>query len=316
MNPENRMGNNISPELKEKTTHHPYVSIIIPVYNDENGIQDTLLSLFNQNYPEDKFEIIVVDNNSTDNTHKIILKTVLGFDGNIVIKNEKKTGSYAARNKGLRISKGEIIAFIDSDMTVKPDWLQKGVDRMLMEKADYLGCRIQIRPSRMKPSLCERYNIALGFPVKDYIKIDGYAPTAGLFVRRTVIDTVGKFEDRLLSGGDVEFGNRVRNHNFKIFYDPDNIMYHPARSSFTSLLNKQKRVTLGQIELRRLFPERFKKNIPKDIFISLIQCLPIASPNVLLKLSRPKADFFTLFALFYILRLYTNGIKIINRCVF
>jgi len=316
MNPENRMGNNISPELKEKTTHHPYVSIIIPVYNDENGIQDTLLSLFNQNYPGDKFEIIVVDNNSTDNTHKIILKTVLGFDGNIVIKNEKKTGSYAARNKGLQLAKGEILAFIDSDMTVKPDWLQKCVHRMITEKTDYIGCGIRVHSANKNPSLCERYQIALGFPVKDYMEIDGYSPTACLFVRRTVIDAVGKFDDRLLSGGDVEFGTRVRDHGFKMTFDPDNIMYHPARTSFKTLLKKQKRVTLGQIELRRLFPERFKKNIPKDIFISLIQCLPIASPKVLLKLSKSKADFPPLFVLFYILRLYTNGIKIINRCVF
>jgi len=316
MNPENKMENNISPELPEKTTHHPYVSIIIPVYNDENGIQDTLLSLFNQNYPGDKFEIIIIDNNSTDNTHKFILKTVLGFDGNIVIEKEKKTGSYAAGNKGLQVAKGEIIAFIDSDMTVKPDWLQKGVKRMLREKVDYLGCFIQIIPSRNKPSLCERYNIALGFPVKDYMEIDGYAPTACLFVRRTVIDAVGKFDDRLLSGGDVEFGTRVRSYNFKMFFDPDNIMYHPAQPSFILLLKKQKRVTLGQVKLRRLFPERFNKNRLQDLLICIRQCLPIANPKTLKIISESKADFFPLFLLFYILRLYTNGIKIINRCVF
>jgi len=316
MTPENKIQNNIIPELSQNINHHPFVSIIIPVYNDENGIKDTLLALFNQNYPGDRFEIIVIDNNSTDDTHKIILETALDFKGNIVFEKEKRTGSYTARNKGLQISKGEIIAFIDSNMTVKPDWLQKGVKRMFREKVDYLGCRIQVRPSRNKPSLCERYNIALGFPVKDYMEIDGYAPTACLFVKRSVIDAARKFDDRLLSGGDVEFGNRVRNHNFKMFFDPDNIMYHPARSSFTSLLKKQKRVTHGQIELRRLFPERFKKNGPKDIFICLIQCLPIASPKVLLKLSKSKTDFLPMFVLFYILRLYTNGLKLIHKCIF
>lgn len=264
----------------------------------------------------DQFEIIVVDNSSTDDTHKIILKTGLGFEGNIVIEKEKKTGSYAARNKGLQVSKGEIIAFIDSDMTVKPDWLQKGIKHMLREKADYLGCRIQIRPGRNKPSLCEKYDIALGFPVKDYMEIDGYAPTACLFVRRTVIDAVGKFDDRLISGGDMEFGTRVRNHKFKMYFDPDNVMYHPARKTFTELLQKQKRVTLGQVKLRRLFPERFNKNRLQDLLICVRQCLPVTSPKVLKKLSRTKADFFPLFLLFYILRLHRNGIKIISRCVF
>ena len=204
------MENNITFESTKKIDPYPSVSIIIPVYNDEDGICETLLSLFTQNYPRDKFEIIVVDNNSTDDTHKIILKTGLNFEGNILIEKEKKIGSYAARNKGLQVSKGEIIAFIDSDMTVKPDWLQKGIKSMLREKADYLGCRIQIRPSQNKPLLCERYDIALGFPVKDYMEIDGYAPTACLFVKKMVIETVGKFDNRLLSGGDVDFGTRVR----------------------------------------------------------------------------------------------------------
>ena len=73
---------------------------------------------------------------------------------------------------------------------------------------------------------------------------------------------------------------------------------------------------LGQIELRRLFPERFKKNRLQDLLICIRQCLPVTSPKVLKKLSESKRDFIPLFMLFYILRLYTNGIKIINRCVF
>jgi len=316
MNPENKRGNNISPKLSQKLTRHPFVSIIIPVYNDENGIRDTLLALFKQNYPGERFEIIIIDNNSTDDTHKIILEIALGFKGNIVFEKEKKSGSYAARNKGLEVSKGEIIAFIDSDMTVEPDWLQKGVGHINNEKSDYVGCRIKVYSENQNPSLCERYQKAVGFPINEYLTVDGYAPTACLFVRKKVFDEAGIFDGRLLSGGDVEFGTRVRDQGFKMSFDPDNIMYHPAIKTFTDLLQKQKRVTLGQIKLRRLFPERFKKNSPKDIFICLVQCLPIANPSVLKKLSDNMVYFIPLFGLFYILRLYTNGLKILKKCVF
>ena len=156
----------------------------------------------------------------------------------------------------------------------------------------------------------------MGFPVKDYMKIDGYAPTACLFTARKVIEKAGNFDSRLLSGGDVEFGNRVRDHGFKMYFDQDNIMYHPARNSFSSLFKKQKRVTLGQIRLRRLFPERFLHNRFKDVAICCIQLLPVASPTVMFKLSRSMVDFFPLFGIFYALRLYTCWFKFANKCFF
>ena len=296
--------------------HCPFVSVIIPVHNDFYGIQQTLRSLFRQNYPKKQYEIIVVDNNSNDGTVSMIQKTVSEFDGNVIVETEEMQGSYAARNKGFSVSCGEIIAFIDSNMTVDSDWIYKGVQCFTNKKADYVGCNIKVYSSSKTPSLWEKYHTALGFPVKDYMKIDGYAPTACLFVAKRVIDKVGYFDSGLVSGGDVEFGTRARDHGFKMYFDPDNIMYHPARRSFQSLIKKQKRVTLGQIELRRLFPERFKKNCLRDVVICCIQFFPVASPAVLWKLSGSMTDFFPLFMIFYALRLYTNYLKIINKSLF
>lgn len=294
----------------------PFVSIIIPVYNDGVGIQETLLSIFRQSYPMDRFEIIVVDNNSTDNTDALIRETVSGFAGRSVVETEKRIGSYAARNRGLHVAEGELLAFVDSNMTFEPDWLRNGVDHIVQNKVDYAGCRIQIYSKKKEPTLLEKYQIAMGFPVKEYMEIDGYAPTACLFVKRKVIDAVGKFDDRLFSGGDVEFGKRVRERGFKQSFDSNNIMYHPARRSFQSLLKKQKRVILGQIHLRSIFPERFGHNRKKDIVLYCIYLFPMASPWVIKKISRPMVDFLPLFGIFYVLRLYTCWLKFVKRCFF
>jgi len=294
----------------------PFVSIIIPVFNNSTGVKDTLLSLFALNYFQDRFEIIVIDNNSTDDTYNTIIETACTFNGNIRVEKETQPGSYAARNKGILISKGEILAFIDADMTVQPDWLQKGIEKLETDNAGYLGCDIKTVPANDPPTPYERYQKALGFPVKQYMAVNGYAPTACLFVRKKVIEKAGPFDVRLQSGGDVEFGNRVRDLGFKMVYDPDNIMIHPARKTFPELLNKQKRVTLGQIELRRLYPERFNKNRTKDIVTLVLQFLPIADPSVLKKLFGDKKHFIPLFGLFYVLRLYTNWLKLINRCIY
>jgi len=92
----------------------PFISVIVPALNAEKAIKECILSLLNQNYPKNKYEIIFVDNNSTDNTYNILKK----FRKRIKILKELEEGSYRARNKGLRSARGSIIAFTDSDCIV------------------------------------------------------------------------------------------------------------------------------------------------------------------------------------------------------
>jgi len=294
----------------------PFVSVIIPVRNDASGIRQTLESVFLQTYPKTHYEIIVIDNQSDDDTFSVITEMISGFDGNIMADIETTKGSYAARNRGIRLARGDIIAFIDSDMTVDPEWLYKGVSRVSDKKADYVGCRIDIVSSGEKLSLWEKYDIALGFPIQQYMETDGYAGAGCLFVTRRVIEAVGGFDSRLMSGGDCEFGTRVRDKGFTMIYDAENIMYHPARNSFSSLFWKQKRVTLGQIRLRHLFPGRFAHNRFSEIAMCCLQLFPVASCGVIKKLNRFPEDFFPLFGIFYLLRLYTCGLKFAHRCFF
>lgn len=91
--------------------------MVIPVYNAEKTIDECVQSLLALDYPQDKLEIITVDNNSTDNTKEILLSYP------IIYLLEKKKVSYAARNLGIRNAKGEIIAFTDSDCVVDAQWL-------------------------------------------------------------------------------------------------------------------------------------------------------------------------------------------------
>src|SRR5699024_7593182 len=78
-------------------------------------------SLKKQTYPKDFFEIIVIDNNSTDKSMDIAKKF------NVKIIKEKKKGSYAARNAGIKIAKGSIIAFIDVDCIARDDWIDRAI---------------------------------------------------------------------------------------------------------------------------------------------------------------------------------------------
>ena len=94
------------------------LSVIIPAYNESQTITAAINALKNQSFPRSEFEIIVVDNNSNDNTAEIA--AIVGADK---IVNEAKRGTNIARQRGFQESIGEIVAFLDADSTPPPNWL-------------------------------------------------------------------------------------------------------------------------------------------------------------------------------------------------
>ena len=96
----------------------PTVSIVVPVYNAESTLALCLGSLINLDYPSERLEILVVDNNSRDSSREIISRFP------VICLEEKIQTSYAARNRGIAEAKGEIIAFTDSDCIVDAKWLR------------------------------------------------------------------------------------------------------------------------------------------------------------------------------------------------
>ena len=96
--------------------------IIIPCYNVEHIIEKSIESVLSQEYPKDKFSIIVINDGSTDNTLKCLNR--FSFEENLTLFSlESNKGLSAARNYGIRKGTSEIICFLDSDMVVQPDWL-------------------------------------------------------------------------------------------------------------------------------------------------------------------------------------------------
>jgi len=100
---------------------NPELSVIIPAYNEENYILPCLHSVATQDFSKEKYEVIVVDNNSKDKTAKIVKENF----PQIRIVNEKKQGVVFARIKGIKESRGKIIVFIDADGIAPKDWLKK-----------------------------------------------------------------------------------------------------------------------------------------------------------------------------------------------
>lgn len=112
----------------------PYVSIVIPVFNEERYLSLCLTSLMSLSYPKDRHEILLVDNGSTDRT----LDIARGFgDVAIHVKENVKVG--AVRNYGVQKATGTVIVFLDSDCVVNPEWLIDGVRKLTANPGSVLG---------------------------------------------------------------------------------------------------------------------------------------------------------------------------------
>ena len=116
-----------------------FVSIIVPTYNRANSITHTLDSFLKQDYPKDQYEIIVCDNNSTDNVKEVVLGYVEKYgEKRIRYMFEVRQGVHYARNYAAKTAKGDILYFTDDDMLAEPDLLKELMS--VFKKDSRIGC--------------------------------------------------------------------------------------------------------------------------------------------------------------------------------
>ena len=153
----------------------PLVSVIIPTYDDWERLNKCLFALSNQTYPQNRFEVIVINNNPNDTVPDSIKKY------KCIILKEVEIGSYTARNKGISFSKGDILAFTDSDCIPDTFWIEKAVNRF-DKGCDRIAGFIDIFPMKANPNLAELYDIVFGFD-QEVSASNGLSVTANMFAK-------------------------------------------------------------------------------------------------------------------------------------
>lgn len=221
----------------------PMVSVIVPV-READGLAMCLSALEAQTYDERRYEVIVVDNGSPVSVEQV----AAGFPHARVVA-EPRTGSYAARNRGLAEARGTILAFTDADCRPAPAWLEVGVSAVtLSPERGLVGGRIDVEASDpTRPSLPELYELRHAFPQQDYVRHLSFAVTANMFTRQDVIAAIGPFRADLQSGGDREWGSRVAAAGLEVVYEPRAVVAHPARRTWREVRAKLSRVIAGDL---------------------------------------------------------------------
>jgi len=228
-----------------KADKKPIISIIVPVFNAEKTIKRCLNALTKQTYQNEKYEIIVVDNDSTDNSANIIREFP------VVLLSEKRAhNSYMARNRGLSHAKGEILAFIDADCIADKNWLKNLVKPFQDESVGVVaGEVLSDKPRNLVQGFYEYSEfLKQGKKVTSKIAALGAGNTA---LRKNIFDIVGTFDADFRWGGDNDLGIRIQKEtNYLIKFAENARVYHTHRASLKGLIKHAYTYGLGKGRFR------------------------------------------------------------------
>lgn len=236
---------------KEGRLTYPFVSIVVPVYNAEATLSLCLESIQAIDYPKDKFEVLVVDNGSTDNSIQIARK----FGATVLFETSIKS-SYAARNKGIAAAKGDLIAFTDADCIVTPTWLKHLVKEWDDES---IGCFAGEIEAHQPRNFIEIFSDRQGMLRQKGTLSCTYLPytqTANSAYRRDVFEKVGLFIPEMTSGGDGEISWRMQKQlGLGIKFIPEALVYHKHRTSLTGLYRQFQKYERGKLLWHKHYPD-------------------------------------------------------------
>ncbi len=215
-----------------QTSHYLPISVIVITRDEERNIRECLDSLTSVDYPQDRFEVLVIDS-STDATPEI----VSGYKDVRLVRSEK--GFSQQRNTGIKAASYDILAFVDADGFVSKDWLKAIHNAFQNEKIAAIGGNGFPPPRTRYFGLCVS---CIGHPAGGAIGFDAnvtqsekgveFVPGCNFAFRRQVLADVGEFDPSFYDGGeDIDFSRRLKREGYYIDYIPDLTFYHKPRST-------------------------------------------------------------------------------------
>lgn len=217
------------------------ISVIICTYNRAAYIPDALKSLSDQTLSKDAFEVIIVNNNSTDDTAEVCKNSIAKYTStNITYTNELNQGASFARNTGAKLAHSPLLCFMDDDAIAEPDYLFRITEFFRVHpEAGGLGGRIIPKYIPSEPKWMSHYVSSMvgNFdysPTVTIFKPGKYPLESNMIVPKALFDEIGGFNTALpgvkgtlrIGGEGKEFFLRLQSKNAVIYYDPKIIVHH------------------------------------------------------------------------------------------
>lgn len=256
---------------------NPFVSVIMPVYNEEAFIARSLNSLLKQSYPPNKMEIILADGMSTDKTREIIKHvSAQSLIPITIVENPEKIAP-TGLNRAIARAAGEIVIRVDGHCEVDEDYVANCVKHLAGEKADGVGGPIEtIGQTLQAKAIAAAMSSTFGVGGSAFRTIDNrelYVDTVAFpGYKKEIFERVGTFNEELIRNQDDEFNYRIRKSGGKILLTPDIRSRYYSRSSFKSLWRQYFQYGYWKIRVFQLHPKQMslRQFVPFAFVLSLI----------------------------------------------
>ena len=213
--------------------NNPFVSIIIPTRNVGKFIGQCLESLNNLDYPKDKYEVIIADSESTDETPLIARKY-----GAILVSTPKRSVC-AGRNEGFKIAKGEIVAFSDADCVMDKNWIKNSVKYFEDPAIGGVG------GPNLSPADDTSFAKAVSFILNQPLFLAGSVygrvlknirevkslPGCNIILKKEALNKVMPVDETILGGEDFFMNQKIRQSGYRLIYTPDTFVWHYHRAT-------------------------------------------------------------------------------------
>jgi len=187
----------------------PLVSVIIPVRNDARRLDLCLASIAASAYPADRYEIIVADNGSTDNSRQV----ARARGARVVVFPDIRVSE--VRNQAARAARGQVLAFVDADHVLEPDWLPFAIESLSKPDAAAVGAAYY---APADGTWVQRMYDSFRTRAEGVLQVD-WLGSGSLAVWREVFEKVAGFDSRLETCEDVDFCQRLRRNGFGLWSD-------------------------------------------------------------------------------------------------
>jgi mycofactocin system glycosyltransferase len=257
----------------------PAVSVVIPVMNRAGELRRCLRSLQRLSYPQELIKIIVVDDGSVDASPAVARE----FGALVVPSGGIGRGPAAARNVGAARATGEILAFIDSDCSASPEWLNDLIPAFHDPDMAAVGGQVDGMCTESAVDRYEAVMSSLSVSSRERVGSNGadtfYLPSCNLLVRRSAFLSAGGFRDEMHVGEDVDLTWRLRDNGWTIAYLPTGNVLHEHRSTIRSFMSRRFDYGTSEGMLQQLHPRRRKQMVIPPL-LALVLFMVLVSPFI------------------------------------
>lgn len=252
-----------------------FVSVILPVRNEQNHIQATLEALINQDFPKNNYEIIIVDGASIDNTVEIVEGMKGYFPAIRIVSNPKKIVP-SALNLAIRCAVGNIILRIDGHTIIAQDYVRNCIETLYHTGADNVGgCMIATGTTNFGQAVAIATSTPFGVGNSKFHYIQTEEEVDSVYMGawpKKVFSKIGLFDEELVRDQDDEFNYRLREKGGKIILNPKIKSLYTTRSTPISLWKQYFQYGFWKVRILQKHPKQMsiRQFIPPLFVLSLL----------------------------------------------